>query len=60
MSASGTNCLSGGELDNANSKYKFGAEGSGYIYFGVGSLNNTSNRKFTLESPCTFYISKGS
>ena len=61
MSASGTNCLSGGELDNANNnKYKFGADGNGYVYFGIGPLNNTSSRKFTLDSPCTFYISKGS
>lgn len=58
MAVSGSNCLSGVELNTSN-RFKWGCSNSGYIYYGFGGTNKTSSTIFTLDNPCTFHMEQG-
>lgn len=58
MSAVGKDRLNGSEYNSAY-RYKWGANGSGYIYYGFGGSNYTSSVLSNINNPCTFYLKQG-
>lgn len=58
MSAVGKDRLNGSEY-NSGYRYKWGANGTGYIYYGFGGNNHASNTLFSLDNPCIFYLKQG-
>lgn len=58
MSAVGKDRLNGSEYSSSY-RYKWGANGNGYVYYGFGGSNYTSSVLFDIDSPCTFYLKQG-
>ena len=54
-SLSGKDRLSGSE-SSSSYRYKWGSNGSGYIYYGFGGTNYTSNTVADINTPYTFHL----
>ena len=58
ISVTGRDCLSGSEpSSNSNGRFKWGSNGSGYLYYGWGNNNITSSTlKMDIDTPYTYHL----